>query len=331
MRFKKIATLIAGLGLLCSCSGSGYYGKYSFGMGKTTSTSFNVSMELTREKFETTIVDLAERDPKYFNFDFQITGIDEEEIDLVELLDLINSFKDEETDTFRGFYYVTPQEGKNTNQLCIGFQKFIDLLERIQEIIPEIEIDYNIFEKIVFCTIDGKNIEMGIPVSLTDLCFQLAWYGLYISPLGLGNLNFNLIHSLDFGSEFYKHVPSYNIKDEDIEKMNNNFAAYFCNTVVEYDGENVAGLYVDKKDKDNPKTKLLYYPESIGVVDDLDGKEVTIISADGSRLDCVINLASGDIVKSFYRNSEDITSLVSIDEKTVYRKTHVVHVGLQKE
>ena len=328
MKFKKIATLIAGLGLLCSCSGNSYIGVYSFGMGRATSTSFDVSMELTNEPFETTIERLKEKQPKYFDFNFTITGMSEDYF-TNQILEVINLLKDPDTDTFRGFYYVEPQMGKSTNQLCIGFQGFISILEELKEL-TGLDIDFNVFEKVVFCTIDGKNIEMAIPVSLADLCFQLAWYGFYVSPVAP---TFNNIHILDFKDEEDKHTPNYNVTDKDVEKMNNDFAAYFCNSVVNYEGNNVAGLFVDESDRDNPKTKLLYYPEYIGEVDDLDGKVVTIIDAQNNEIECILNLASGDIVRSITLTDgvTDITSLVPIEEKTVYRKTHVVHLGLQKE
>lgn len=326
----KLLTLVCASSLLCSCSGGGPEGHYAFRMGRATGVSFSVDMFLKDDAYETTTKELKDKNPKQFDFDFTVKSDD---ADMPYILEWINSLRDEETGKFPGFYYL-PKESTQ-HQICIGFKGLQDLFDKYEDIFEEIfeaPLPYNFLEKLIYCTLNGNNLEMAIPVSLTDLLLQLAWYGIYISPV-----NPTVFYDIrEYLPDDGKHVPGYKITDADILDMNEKFKGCFCNTVVEDEnGNEVAGLYntyvYDKYGSEVGRTThIAYLP---GVDENMSGQNVYVKNGGfDSGVKYYLEHTNKGVVH-LYENKGDpeVTKNVDIAEDVTYRKIHVVHLNLQKE
>ena len=72
-----------------------------------------------------------------------------------------------------GYYEIVSVPGQSQDRLNIGFT-----LDQLKELTGEdFSLDHTIIEKIVYSEYDGKHITLIIPVSFTDVIYQLYWYG----------------------------------------------------------------------------------------------------------------------------------------------------------
>ena len=75
--------------------------------------------------------------------------------------------------TLDGWYSIQEQNKDGRNRMPIGF----DLTTVLPEIGEAIKIEPDVIEKVVYCETDGKSVYLSIPVSISDVIYQLYWYG----------------------------------------------------------------------------------------------------------------------------------------------------------
>lgn len=183
MKFKKIIP-VSLLSLLClaSCGNDSYYGVYKFLLGRQGDDQVRVglTMNLLSDKVSVDVFDEEKGD--YVAKDFEKFTV---EADIGSMKDalisgLVDDFAlDEELlegfeipDSIEGYYEVLDEKDeKYGNKMAVGF-------------VVDAEIGFDIpdetIRNLLVTYVDSKAVTLQIPVSITDLQMQLAWYGTYI-------------------------------------------------------------------------------------------------------------------------------------------------------
>ena len=173
---------------LTSCGSKGYEGTYSFQMGKQSGAHVTTSMELTSESY---LIDGKESGKRMSLYGQMQMGSassgnssadssaasssvsSSEEYD-ISLLDLVTNLLAKGV-TVNGYYRVGDATSDGRNNLHIGFN--LDIIKSLFGIESLPSIDSSVVEQFIYCQIDSNKIYMQIPVSFTDLQYQLYWYG----------------------------------------------------------------------------------------------------------------------------------------------------------
>lgn len=205
---KKIKTVIfmtlLGAIALTSCSGSDtHYGRYTFQMGKVNSDHVGIYMVLSDE---TTTIDVGDEKINAEKFNIQLEtpnssnneGEDKDE----SITDSILEYFSEGING--GYTIVKKEEGGYKLNL---YPSFGELLEEND---APFAIDSKIMDKILFCDYNGSSVSVTVPVSLTDLMFQLYWYGFDVMNI----LGEQTLPEHDIGTHPTK---------EDVEEINKTF------------------------------------------------------------------------------------------------------------
>lgn len=173
MNRKKIPILISVMPLLLGCSKNPYVGKYVFQMGKSKDVHMGITLDLTKTDYEA--------DPsKGRNFqmvlDFDMGIVDsgsssESGYDVQSILkELLGDDK-----SVTGYYFVDKNEPKLYDQTRLHL--CFDLLEKY-------DISSDLTDLVFVTTISQKEVNFYIPVSVTDLGYQLYWYMVEEKPVG---------------------------------------------------------------------------------------------------------------------------------------------------
>lgn len=342
---KLLFTLSALSLMLVSCGGGSMYGTYSFIMGKSNSTGINASMNLKEDLYTTENLELIKyfqdnkATPRQFTFSLKVTGMAEDEENPIEILEKLYP------DGFNGYYFT--EQLKDVTKLNIG----AELGEEYKSYIPA-----HLIDDIIYATIEGKYVNLAVPVSLDDIQMNLAWYGYYVNFDNPDSSLFNLWQKLDFEnsakSKSYEHKPGEKVTQEGVDAMNEDFLSYFCNAKIRIPDGNggytsIAGVYnkfIKQGNDKVTKTYISYFPEyKAAHSGSISGTDVQLVYYEKELLSDIkvavkknVNLTlSSDGTDEVVAVSGDFTSIdkltSAIPEKFTYRKAHVVNIGLMKE
>lgn len=201
----KLVTLATTLGSLAlsACSGSGkYYGAYTFQMGKKNGAHMGITMNLTSEKIT---VEVDEEQKTFEKFDITLSLPDNPEFtegggissSLLSILgDSVSGGYEieEETEGIHNKFNLYPvidiseiaeggdeEEGEEESSSSSSESTESTESSSLQPLV----IDSRFVDDIMIATYGGKSISVTVPVSLTDLMFQLYWYGFDLfDPIG---------------------------------------------------------------------------------------------------------------------------------------------------
>ena len=173
MNLKKIPIIFCVTPLLLGCSKDPYAGRYTFQMGKSKDVHMGITLNLARTEYAA--------DPSkgkdfqmILDFDMGIQDSDtsgESEYDVTSILkELLGDDK-----SVNGYYFVDKNEPKIYDQTRLHL--CFDLLEKY-------DIPSEVTDLVFVTTISQKEVNFYIPVSVTDLGFQLYWYLIEGKPVG---------------------------------------------------------------------------------------------------------------------------------------------------
>lgn len=155
---KRFLPLTLLFPLLTACGATDYTGKYIFQLGKDKETHIGIYLELTNTLFDEA---KPEKGNKY-TLKIDMTTSEDTSSSVIALL---NDFEME------GYYAVKPDSQIDGDTvLSIGI-----------EFLGEFEIPSEITTYIFAATINEKQVNFIIPVSMDDLNYQLYWYGFDIT------------------------------------------------------------------------------------------------------------------------------------------------------
>ena len=154
MRLKRVLSFISMLPLLIGCNKEKYVGEYSFQLGKDKGTHMAVSLNLTKDLYDEAD---PEKGKKYeLSIDMSTSGGEDSLMDIVKALTPVS-----------GFYKVNKQEKiYEQTRLNLGIS-----------LLGEFEIPQTLTDLLFVASISGERVTFYLPVSFTDLTFQLYWYG----------------------------------------------------------------------------------------------------------------------------------------------------------
>ena len=158
MNYKKFLIFFSLFPLLASCAGNGYYGEYSFQMGKNKDTHIAVSLQLTKELYDANNPDKGEK----FSISFDMKTADVEDA-YSQIL--------KEITPLSGFYKIDRKVKVDDGSLLkIG----INLL-------GEYEVPQTITDALFTANVANNIVNFYLPVSIEDLRYQVYWYGYDLS------------------------------------------------------------------------------------------------------------------------------------------------------
>ena len=149
---------------LLSCNTNSIAGVYGFQLGKESGTHFGLYLELKDSLFETT--DPALVDKNYKNFDLGLSA------SFFNSTTTSSSGEEEEEDTYSKIIEFFT---KNGQFILSGYYGLTDDIP--QEVIQD-PVTKDAIEKIVYATHSKTQINLYIPVDLSDVYYQLYWYGI---------------------------------------------------------------------------------------------------------------------------------------------------------
>ena len=240
MKMKKGLFVTASLFALslASCGSSGYYATYQFQMGKANGTHIGIYMDLTKDKIEVDHNEGKETMEK-FKLSFSLPS-GEEEGDKSLVGGILTFF----ADGLYGGYKIEYSEELEKQHLTLVPVIDISALEKAiveamsggdeessssaepeqsssQEISSSSEdssseepfyIPSEFIDDILIATYSASSISITVPVSLTDLMYQLYWYG------------FDLL-SMEEEQPLVHHQHGTHPTKEDIDKINETYNA----------------------------------------------------------------------------------------------------------
>lgn len=225
-KMKLPILLVSFFTLLTSCGEDSMTGKYGFQMGKESGTHFGLFVELSKEKYDDKTQKLP-LDAKKTTLSFNIASNDSEGIsDFLSGLEILIEDPIENPDTYddgvleiNGYYYKGDRvEHDGSIEIKIGLELGY-IAKAIHEIEPSItipEFDADVVEKLIYTTYSGNSLTMKIPVSFTDVFFQLYWYGT--------DMDYNETDGIFFKeSKYGKHDVGTHPTADDITKINETF------------------------------------------------------------------------------------------------------------
>lgn len=155
MKNNKYLTLAILLPFLTSCGEVPYVGEYVFQMGKSKDTHIGVSLKLSDEQFD---LEDKEKGDK-FELNIDLTTSSSVESDFVNLLKALNPIT--------GFYTVMDTEKVyDGTRLNLGIS-----------LLGEVDVPVSLTQLLFVANIDPNMVNFYLPVSMTDLIYQLYWYG----------------------------------------------------------------------------------------------------------------------------------------------------------
>lgn len=216
---------------LASCGNSGYYATYQFQMGKANGTHIGIYMDLTKDKIDIPYEEKTETMEK-FNLSMDVP-IDER-ADKSLIAGILSYFsKDEEG--LSGGYKI--EYSKELDKQQVSLYPMLNIEDIEKAIIdamgggdeegsssdPEssssseessshqpLVIPSEFLDDILIATYSSNSISITLPVSLTDLMFQLYWYG------------FDLL-SMEEEQPLVHHQHGTHPTQEDIDKINETY------------------------------------------------------------------------------------------------------------
>ncbi len=160
---KRILPLTLLFPLLTACGAADYSGKYIFQLGKDKETHIGIYLELTNTLFSETEPDKGNK----YTLQIDMTTDGESQS---SILSMLNDF------TVEGYYSIKDKRHiRGDTVLSIG----IDFL-------GDIEIPAELTTYIFAATINQKQVNFIVPVSIEDLNYQLYWYGFDITMEKIG-------------------------------------------------------------------------------------------------------------------------------------------------
>lgn len=166
MRLKRFLLALPLLFSTVSCSGNGsIIGKYTFQLGASDETHVGIYLELTDEETTATTEPTARK----FSMTFNARGAFIEQLIPAQDAQEPTDPNKDTIITIDGYYYLGDVI-KGVQHLNIG----ITLLDTI-------DIDPLLVEKLMYATVGDGQITFNLPVSITDLQYQLYWYGYRVS------------------------------------------------------------------------------------------------------------------------------------------------------
>lgn len=200
MKMKKSLLLLSVVPFVIGCSQKiPYVGTYVFQMGKAKDTHMGVSLELKKDYFNENDTAFGRK----FELTMDMTSGDNPD-------DMISMIK--EMGPLTG-YYIVDKNNKvyDEKRLRLGIN-----------VLGEYEIPEEITDLVFVANINSSTVNFYLPVSLTDLIFQLYWYG----------FDLNLIEFLDpesekepFVSPDGKHDVGTHPTQADVDKINEHYEA----------------------------------------------------------------------------------------------------------
>ena len=212
MRIKRVLPLLATTLLtLSACGKDPYLGDYTFQMGRDKGVHVRATLELLSDEVREQDDD-AELLGKKFKFKADINmGKKDSETEPQSLLnestsesesqtsesgsgeegeDLPNSPEDflklvyeilGDGDSINGYYYIGDPIKGGSKELHLGFIVTDSIKEEAADAanidLSGIGINPDTTEKLLYSTINEKQINISVPVSFEDLMYQLYWYG----------------------------------------------------------------------------------------------------------------------------------------------------------
>lgn len=188
MHKKVLVPLVATPMLLASCKPLSFVGRYSFIMGKSNDSHIGIVLELTGEdytenpslgkKFSLTLdSEINKKEKALVNYTFEgEEGQGDESNTEVGEDDIPFDIFSGGDFSLSGYYSVGSTKNKDGYyNLALG-ARLID-----PEQFDIIEVPDEIVSDIIIAEINSSSIKATIPVSITDLMYQLYWYGWDIS------------------------------------------------------------------------------------------------------------------------------------------------------
>lgn len=193
-----ITAMLASLALT-SCGEQSYHGTYQFQMGKLNASHIGIYMDLTKDKIDVEY-DGQKTTMEKFTLRFSAPDSAEQAAETTGIAGGMIALLEE---GISGGYRIDDIEGETSDHIAlvpvIDLNKIMNMVENEEESSSEpqastseessSESDYTIPSEFVDDVLIAKyhkdTIEVTVPVSLTDLMFQLYWYGFDIcDPLG---------------------------------------------------------------------------------------------------------------------------------------------------
>ena len=218
------------LALLTSCSEPSMAGTYGFKMGKESGTHFGLFMELSSEAFEDEQVIHDHPEAKKAALSFDVASNTSETLGI--LINLASHLIEDESDNpddgtmvVRGYYYKgskVEKDGAIELKLGLDLTKIQSLIESISTAleteIPIPELNPDMIEKVVYTTYSGNSLTLNIPVSFSDVFYQLYWYGI--------DFDYNETDKIfTKESPYGKHEVGTHPTEEDVKNINQTFGA----------------------------------------------------------------------------------------------------------
>lgn len=313
---KVLPLLVLASTCLASCGDVDFYGKYKFTLGREGDDQTRVSIEMNLKEED------SDKLQGFKNFDarFELTGVggisglSEDDVDesLVQVAQSIFPFSVDENGvtTIPGFYKVQDlKDDKYGNKIKIAF----DLGNDLNKIITDIGLDpTEVVSNFVCAYCNGSSFTFQVPVSITDIQMQLAWYGTYID---INPYIKDRIHSLEDAvslflegkispkvyqlKEFYDHkLPGEQDPDkrfgshpdsESVSDMNKKYQGLFSNTFVYKNVGGVAGTKLGSVFCDIEDNQYYFAPlsdefdPSVGTYDVIMKEDIGVLNYDFSK------------------------------------------------
>lgn len=227
MRLKKALLFTTLIPSLVACNTSSIAGTYGFQLGKESSTHFGVYLKLTDKAYVPTD-DQNLGDEKFKQFNMTVTA---KTGDKSEMMDDIDRILSHFTDGLPGYYRLTDEKNREQERrIKVGFD-FNQIIPVIQQIYKEEEgedfpiseddlnqiNDTKIIHSLLYVTYKDEKVNIYIPVSFTDVYYQLYWYGTDIK-IDIENFDFEIV-------DVEQHPLGSHPTKEEIEAMQEQFKA----------------------------------------------------------------------------------------------------------
>ena len=234
--FRKLFLVIPLLFSISACSGKETAaGTYSFQLGKEDGSRAAIHITLSDDLAED--VEVEGYEPKKFSIQFELGAssqggvlgilshldtivayIEAHGFDLDAIEKLVEQIEEEAKKrggqeipvNFDGYYYLVDsvnQKGKEESRLMMGINF---------NFLTTVDVPPEIVEKVIYAVYKGDSIDVVIPVSITDLLYQIYWYGYRIASLE------SLLKPVDLSKEvsFLHHNPiGFHPSDEEINDI----------------------------------------------------------------------------------------------------------------
>ncbi len=197
MKALKPLFLVSIIPLLLGCSGKKYIGTYVFQMGKSKDTHMGISLQLMNEFYNPEEEELG----KKYQLDVDMVTSQEND-DFTSVL--------KEMSPVTGYYSVDEQEKVyDAKRLKMG----IDLLGQYH--VPD-----ELTDLIFVANINSTTVNFFLPVSVTDLIYQLYWYGydLNLTALISGDESYDPLNTKEGKHDIGTHPTK-----EDIDRINTHY------------------------------------------------------------------------------------------------------------